>query len=52
MEKFGFSENLILMNDDYFIEKPISKYEMYYEKNGQTYPAIITSNIYEFAKKL
>ena len=51
MKKFGLSENFILMDDDYFIARPINKNEMFYEENGQIYPAIITSNYYELDKK-
>ena len=52
MKKFGLSENFILMDDDYFFGKPICKYEMFYEENGQIYPSIITSDYYEIDKKL
>jgi hypothetical protein len=52
MKKFGLSENFILMDDDYFIARPINKSEMFYEENGQIYPAIITSDYYEMDKKL
>ena len=51
MKKFGLSENFILMDDDYFIARPINKNEMFYEENGQIYPAIITSDYYELDKK-
>ena len=47
MKKFGISENFIYMDDDYFIAKPINKNEMFYEDNGEIYPAIITSDYYE-----
>jgi len=52
MKKFGLSENFILMDDDYFIAKPINKNEMFYEENGKIYPAIITSDYYEMNKDL
>ena len=52
MRKFGLSENFILMDDDYFIANPINKNEMFYEENGEVYPAIITSDYYEIEKGL
>jgi len=50
MRQFGLSENFILMDDDYFIAKPINKNEMFYEEDGKIYPAIITSDYYEMDK--
>ena len=47
MRQFGLSENFILMDDDYFIGKPINKNEMFYEENGRIYPAIVASEYYE-----
>ena len=47
MRQFGLSENFVLMDDDYFIGKPINKNEMFYEENGQIYPAIVASEYYE-----
>ena len=52
LKKFGLSENFILMDDDYFIAKPINKNEMFYEEDGKIYPAIITSDYYEMNKDL
>ena len=52
MKNFGLSENFILMDDDYFIAKPISKNELFYEENGEIFPAIITSDFYEMNKQL
>ena len=52
MRKFGLSENFILMDDDYFIAKPINKDEMFYEEDGKIYPAIITSDYYEMNRDL
>ncbi len=52
MKQFGLSENFILMDDDYFIAKPINKNEMFYEEDGKIYPAIITSDFYEMNKDL
>ena len=52
MRQYGLSENFILMDDDYFIAKPINKNEMFYEENGKIYPAIITSDYYEMNREL
>ena len=52
MKQYGLSENFILMDDDYFIAKPINKNEMFYEENGKIYPAIITSDYYEMNREL
>ena len=52
MRQYGLSENFLLMDDDYFIAKPINKNEMFYEENGEIYPAIITSDFYEMDKEL
>jgi hypothetical protein len=52
MRQYGLSENFILMDDDYFIAKPINKDEMFYEEDGEIYPALITSDYYEMNKDL
>ena len=52
MKNFGLSDNFLLMDDDYFIAKPINKNEMFYEENGEVYPAIITSDFYEMKKDI
>ena len=46
MKKFGMSENFLLMDDDYFINKPIKKEEFFYEENGQILPAMVTNDYY------
>ena len=51
MKKFGISENFILMDDDYFINKPIKKEEFFYEENGKILPLIITNDFYLINKK-
>ena len=50
MKKFGLSENFILMDDDYFIAKPINKSEFFYEENGEVLPSLVTSDYYEMNK--
>ena len=42
MEKFNMSENFILMDDDYFIGKPLKKSDFFYVENGRVVPAIVT----------
>ena len=51
MQKFGLSENFILMDDDYFIGKPLEKRNFFYEENGKVYPASITGDYYELSKQ-
>ena len=41
LKKFGLSENFILMEDDYFIGKPLKKSELFYEENGKVHPYLI-----------
>ena len=50
MKKFNISENFILMDDDYFIAKPLNKNDFFYEENGKVYPALVTSDYYEMDK--
>ena len=52
MSKFGLSENFILMDDDYFIGKPINKTKFfYYDENlKKVFPSIVSNQyrqIYE-----
>ena len=37
IKEFGSSENLILMDDDYFIGKPLQKSDLFYEENGKVF---------------
>jgi len=50
MKEFGMSENFILMDDDYFIGKPLKKSNFFYEENGQVFPALVTGDYYEMSK--
>jgi hypothetical protein len=43
MKKFGISENIIAMDDDCFIGKPLKKSNFFYYRNGKVTPVIITS---------
>jgi hypothetical protein len=51
MKKFGMSENFIMMDDDYFIGRPLNKSNFFYEENGQVYPGLVTRDFYEISKK-
>jgi hypothetical protein len=44
MKKFGISDNLIVMDDDYFIGNKLEKSDFFYVKNGIVVPSIITSD--------
>ena len=53
MEKFGLSENFILMDDDYFFGKPIKKTQLFYydESLKKVVPSIVTDDFTEMVKK-
>ena len=52
MSKFGMSDNFILMDDDYFIGKPINKSRFFYydEKEEKVVPSIISDEYSEIIK--
>ena len=52
MKKFNLSENFILMDDDYFIGKPINKSQFFYydEEQKKVLPSIATDDISELNK--
>ena len=50
MKKYGMTENFILMDDDYFIGKPLNKSNFFYEENGKVYPSLVTRDFYEIDK--
>ena len=53
LSKFGMSDNFILMDDDYFIGKPINKTKMFYydENQKKVLPAIISDQYSELNKQ-
>ena len=51
MKKYGMSENFILMDDDYFINYPINKSELFYEENNKIVPLMITNDYYIMNEK-
>ena len=46
LKKFGMSENYILMDDDFFIGKPLKKTDFFCVKDGKVVPLIITNRFY------
>ena len=47
MKKFGISNNIIIMDDDYFIGKKLKKSDFFYVDKGKVVPAIVTSHFVE-----
>ena len=47
LEKFNVSENIISMDDDYFIGKPLKKTDFFYVENGKVVPAIVAKQFNE-----
>lgn len=41
LKRFGCSEHIIYMNDDYFIGKPLQKSDFFYEENGKVVPYVL-----------
>ena len=50
MKKFGISDNIIVMDDDYFINKNLEKSDFFYVKKGKIFPFIVTSNFITIEK--
>ena len=44
MKEFGLSDNFIIMDDDYFIGRPLNKSDFFYVENNTVLPAIINTN--------
>ena len=44
MKEYGISDNFIIMDDDYFIGKPLNKSDFFYVENNTVFPAIISTN--------
>ena len=51
MKNFNISENIIIMDDDYFIGKKLKKSDFFYVDNGKVYPFIVTSQFLKLDKK-
>ena len=50
LKKYNVSNNIISMDDDYFIGKPLKKSDFFYVENGKVVPAIITPSFKEEMK--
>ena len=51
MKKFGISDNIILMDDDFFIRYKLEKQDFFYVKNNKIIPYITTSNFVKINKE-
>ena len=51
MNKFGISNNFIIMDDDYFIGKKLNKNDFFYIEKGRVVPSIVTSNFIKLEPK-
>ena len=51
MKKFGISDNIIVMDDDYFIGNKLNKSSFFYVNKGKVLPSIITSNFLKIDRK-
>ena len=51
MKKFGISDNIILMDDDFFIRYKLEKKDFFYVKNNKIVPYITTSNFVKINKE-
>ena len=51
MKNFNISENIVVMDDDYFIGKKLKKSDFFYVDNGKAYPFIVTSQFLKLDKK-
>lgn len=47
MKYFNISKNFIVMDDDYFIGKPLKKSDFFYVENGKVVPSIIAQKYIE-----
>ena len=51
IKKYGLSDNIIVMDDDYFIGKKLRKNDFFYVENGEVWPAIPTFNFIKLDKE-
>jgi hypothetical protein len=51
MKKFNMSKNFILMDDDYFIGKPLKKSDFFYVQDGEVVPSIVSNDFIELNEK-
>ena len=50
MKKYGISNNVIVMDDDYFIGSKLEKSDFFHIKDGKVLPSIVTSNFLKLDK--
>ena len=50
MKRFGISDNIIIMDDDCFINHRLEKSDFFYIQKGKVVPAIVTSNFVKIEK--
>ena len=50
MKKFGISDNIIILDDDYFIGDKLEKTDFFYVENGKVLPSIPTSKFLKINK--
>ena len=51
LKKYNVSENIISMDDDFFIGKPLKKSDFFYVEKGKVIPAIIATTFKEKTKE-
>ena len=51
LKKFGISDNIIIMDDDYFIGSKLKKCDFFHIENGRVVPSIITSKFEKLDNK-
>ena len=52
MKKFGISDNVIIMDDDYFIGSKLKKSDFFYVDKKKVFPSIVTSYFIEIEKEM
>ena len=52
LKKFNISENIIVMDDDYFIGNELKKTDFFHVNNGKVVPNIVTSDFLKINKRL
>ena len=48
MKQYNMSSNFILLDDDYFIGKPLNKSDFFYVDNGKVVPSIVAEGFSEY----
>ena len=50
LSQFNVSENIIIMDDDYFIGKPLKKSDFFYVEEGKVIPVIVSTDYIELSQ--